>query len=136
MKEQKLILVRGIPGSGKSTIAKDMLKLGYADSHFETDMYFVNNGKYVFNAKKLQYAHEWCLEITRHHLLSYGETVVVSNTFTQKWEAANYIAIAKENKIKIEIVTCNHEYGSVHNVPEETLKKMRGRFVTDTSDWI
>lgn len=136
MKVQKLILVRGLPGSGKSTIARDMLQIGWAHAHFEADMYFMKNGKYEFDANRVRYAHEWCFEVTRHHLLSYGETVVVSNTFTQKWEAARYIEMAKENKIQLDIITCHGDYGNIHNVPEEVMTKMRARFAKDTTDWI
>lgn len=133
---QKLILIRGLPGSGKSTLAREMISLKYADSHFEADQYFMINGKYTFDANKIKYAHEWCFETSRHHLLTDGETVIVSNTFTQKWEADRYIKMAKENNIKIEIITCLADYGSIHNVPEEVMIKMRDRFVNDTSDWV
>lgn len=132
----KLIIVRGLPGSGKSTLARELLKLGKATAHYEADMFFMIDGKYQFNPAKIKYAHEWCFEAVRHALLTNGENVVVSNTFTQRWEAEKYIQLAKENGIPFQIVTCVGEFGSIHNVPEEAMQKMRERFVTDTSDWI
>lgn len=132
----KLYIVRGLPGSGKSTLAKTMLRQGAIDSHYEADMFFMINGVYQFNPAKLKYAHEWCFEAVRHALLSREETVAVSNTFTQKWEAEKYIALCQMFAIPVEIITCNGNYKSVHDVPEEAMEKMRGRFVMDTSDWI
>jgi len=132
----KLILIRGLPGSGKSTLAKKMLKEHLADSHFEADMFFMIEGKYQFNPAKLKYAHEWCFENVRHALMTRNHTVVVSNTFTQKWEAERYLAMAGMAGIPSEIITCVGEYGSIHDIPEEAMQKMRERFVMDTSDWM
>jgi len=132
----KLIIIRGIPGTGKSTLAKQMLHAGEADAHYEADMYFIKDGVYKFDANKIKYAHEWCFETARHALLTYEEDVIVSNTFTQKWEAQRYIDMAKANGIEVIIRTLTMEFGSVHNVPEESINKMRERFVMDTSDWI
>ena len=44
---QELVLVRGLPGSGKSTYARS---LGYPN--FEADMFFIKDGKYVYNPAK------------------------------------------------------------------------------------
>lgn len=132
----KLIIIRGLPGSGKSTLAKQMVKNGSVDSHYEADMFFMIDGKYQFNPAKLKYAHEWCFESVRHALLTREENVVVSNTFTQLWEAERYIAMAQMEGIPVVIITCSDEYGSIHGIPEEAMDKMRARFETDTSHWI
>jgi len=113
-----------------------MVKNGVADVHFEADMFFMIDGRYQFNPAKIRYAHEWCFECVRHSLMTCEETVVVSNTFTQKWEAEKYLTLAKMAGVPVEIITCTEEYGSVHDVPEESMQKMRDRFVMDTSDWI
>lgn len=132
----KLYIIRGLPGSGKSTLAKQMLKEGKVDSHYEADMFFVIDGKYQFNPAKLKYAHEWCFEVVRHALLTREENVAVSNTFTQKWEAEKYLDLCRMTGVEVEVITCTEAYGSVHDVPEASMQKMRERFVTDTTDWI
>ena len=77
----KLTLIRGLPGSGKSTLAKTL-----SARHFEADMYFVNeHGEYLYQADKIGDAHHWCKKMTRK-ALEQGESVVVSNTFVQRWE--------------------------------------------------
>jgi len=51
----QLVLIRGLPGSGKSTMAKALAKSGF--KHFEADTYHLNDeGDYCFdqaNAKAL-----------------------------------------------------------------------------------
>ena len=37
----QLALIRGLPGSGKSTIAKSFIPCNFI--HLETDMYFINS---------------------------------------------------------------------------------------------
>lgn len=121
----KLIIVRGLPGSGKSTLAKSMKNA----KHLEADMYFIRvDGLYDFNPKLLKNAHEWCHKECFWLLGRINEQVVVSNTFTTYKEIKPYIDYAKEHGHEIEIITCTGEYQNIHNVPEETLKRMKDRF--------
>ena len=128
----ELILIRGLPGSGKSTLALNRFcRNGYY--LVEADMYFYNKGEYKFDPKKLYQAHKWCQERTDLTLgLDYN--VVVSNTFTTKKELRPYFTIAKKYGIIPIVILCQDNFGSVHNVPEETMEKMRKRFEYDISD--
>lgn len=125
----KLILIRGLPGSGKSTLAKSFNDF----KHFEADMFFtLDTGDYVFDASKLSIAHQWCQNKTKMNL-SVGNNVVVSNTFTTLKELRPYFEIAKEFNIIPFVITIQGCFGSIHNVPEETMIKMKQRFVHDIS---
>ena len=74
------VIVRGIPGSGKSTVARK-LATGSNWQHFEADMYFYDKeGNYNFDINKLGAAHHWC-ERKVATALQDGWSVVVSNTF-------------------------------------------------------
>lgn len=121
-----LILIRGLPGSGKSTLAKQLRSLEIPD-HWEADMFFVEDGKYEFNRMKIGEAHKWCQEQTRNSLVS-GRSTIVSNTFTTKREIEPYLEIAKETGATVSVILCQNNYGSIHNVPEETMKRMKERF--------
>ena len=44
-----IYLLRGLPGAGKSTVAK---RLG--GEHYEADMYFMQDGEYKFDGAKLK----------------------------------------------------------------------------------
>jgi predicted kinase len=126
--QAELILVRGLPGSGKSTVAK---KIG--GRHLEADMYFMEGGEYKFDANRIRDAHEWCQSETRRNL-EIGNSVVVSNTFTTIKELRPYFDIAKEFNIVPSVITCHNQFANVHNVPEETLARMKARFATDVSE--
>lgn len=129
----QLILVRGLPGSGKSTHARVIANEIFRCARIEADMYFVKDGEYLFDASKLGEAHKWCLDNTRE-LLSDGVSVVVSNTFTTKKELKPYFDIAKQLGIKPHVILCQGNYKNIHNVPEETIKKMKNRFEYDISE--
>ena len=64
--EKILYIVRGIPGSGKSTFAKTL-----GGQHFEADMYFIDeSGNYKFDITEIKLAHEWCQGMVKAHMLS------------------------------------------------------------------
>lgn len=121
----KLIIVRGLPGSGKSTFAKKLIAAGLADVHVEADMYFMQGDRYVFDKSKLFDAHRWCIEQVNSNLKK-GLTVVVSNTFTRFREIKPYLGLTSD----VEIFTMEGDFGSIHDVPEETMHSMRSRFRT------
>jgi len=115
----KLILVRGLPGSGKSTIAKTLT--GYV--HVEADMYHYQDDKYCFKIENIKLSHEWCMAETENQLDA-GKRVVVSNTFTQMWEMEPYFNMGVETSV----IVAHGSFKSIHNVPEEAIKRMADRF--------
>ncbi len=126
----RLKLVRGLPGSGKSTYAKNLLAKGVCQVHYEADTFFMTNeGFYDFDATKLYQAHKWCYDKVKQSL-SLGLDVVVSNTFTRKREVRPYQELCAELGCELEIVTLTHNYGSIHDVDEATMSKMKKRFIS------
>ena len=129
--EKILYIVRGIPGSGKSTFAKTL-----GGIHIEADQYFVDaDGNYNFDGSKIKLAHEYCRLKTKAWMKINGDLVsedkiVVSNTFTQEWEMESYFELAKEFGYKVFsiIVENRHEGINVHNVPEDKIEQMKNRF--------
>lgn len=127
-----MILIRGIPGSGKSTIAS-RLTFTPLISHIETDMFWVIDGEYKWDATRLNEAHAWCLAETRK-LLEKGMIPVVSNTFTTIKELKPYFDLAKEFSVTPNVILAQGGFKNIHNVPEATLKRMRDRFQYDISE--
>jgi predicted kinase len=123
-----LTLIRGLPGSGKSTKAKEIqARTSGFTRHLEADMYFILGEEYIFDASKLGKAHEWCQAKTEDYL-NRGFNVVVSNTFTTVKEIKPYELIAKKYNAEFKVYQMNNSFDNIHNVPEETLKKMKARW--------
>lgn len=123
MATNKLVIVRGLPGSGKSTYARST---GYV--HFEADMMFEDkDGVYTFDPILLNAAHSWCFGNTVK-ALTYGFNVVVSNTFCAMWEMEQYITVANHLGIPVEIVEVKTSYGSIRGVPEDAIERMKNRW--------
>lgn len=124
----KLYLIRGISGSGKTTHAKKIIKENPDTYHVEADMYFHDeDGNYNFDPQKLKSAHAWCHNSTET-ALNFGSDVIVSNTFTQKWEIQPYIDLAEKYGAELIILKATGNYKNVHGVPEEGLKRMKDRW--------
>lgn len=123
----ELIIVRGLPGSGKSTFAKSL-----GGEHIETDMFFVDRetGEYKFDATKLKLAHNWCAIQVQKAMVEDEPKIIVSNTFTQEWEMKTYYDLAKMHGYRVFsiIVENRHDGINEHNVPEEKLEQMKHRF--------
>ena len=129
---KNLYLLRGIPGAGKSTLAKQL-----GDAHFEADSYFMIDGEYQFDPTKLRKAHEWCqsqveLAMIQNHI-TYGldsSDIVVSNTFTQEWEMKPYMDMSKDWGYRVFSIIVENRHGGVnqHGVPDEKLQQMNDRF--------
>lgn len=129
-KMKTLYLIRGIPGCGKSTLAKELLNNGVVQFIFEADQYFVDDtGNYNFDATKLKQAHEQCQSNTVSKLLE-GYSVAVSNTSTTEREVATYQKIAEQCGARFVSMVVENRHGStnVHDVPIDAIDKMRQRF--------
>jgi len=132
MSTKTLILLRGLPGAGKTTLANTLANLNPYDSRIvAADDYFYNDKKeYVFDVSQLRAAHNYCVCETEICMDGSCRLIIVHNTFTTEKEMKPYFELA--NSYGYTVSTCivenRHASQSVHGVPEETLTKMRSRF--------
>lgn len=129
-KKPSLTLIRGLPGSGKSTLGA---KLAVASNGvlLEADQYFVNeSGEYHWDQNHLFEAHEWCRDKTTHFLRQ-GTAVFVANTFTTHRELYPYFEIAREFEIVPSVILMQNTWGSIHGIPQEAYLRMKKRFQYD-----
>jgi predicted kinase len=125
-----IILLRGIPGAGKSTLANLLLPnkphcIRSADMFFEDE-----KGNYNFNARELPTAHKWCKNQVEYLMSDQEELIIVDNTFTQEWEMADYFDLAKKYDYRIVTLIVENRHGSksIHNVPQDKIDMMKERF--------
>ena len=126
-----LVIVRGIPGSGKSTFAeycvKKLAEANITAAHCESDDYWMRDGVYKFDARFLYKAHEWCFKKVLESFKN-NKIVFVTNTFTQMKELNPYLKEAAQRGLKVTVVRMASEFQNQHEVPELTLEAMRNRF--------
>jgi predicted kinase len=127
-----LILVRGLPGSGKSTLGEIIL---YTPNNplkpLSADDYFTDKeGNYNFDPTKLREAQNDCQQRCANLMMNSVVRVVVSNTFTQEWEMEPYFEMAKRYGYRVHTIVVENRHGgeNIHGVPEDKLEIMKNRF--------
>ena len=129
-----LFLVRGLPGSGKTSFASAIWN-DYAVC--EADKFFYDKeGNYNFDPTKLKEAHAWCKNEVESKMIEhqnnqqYYPEIAVSNTFTQEWEMEIYYEMAKRYNYRVHTLIVENRHGSenIHDVPAEKIKQMKKRF--------
>ena len=124
--DKVLYIVRGVPGSGKSTFAKQL-----TSNVFEADQYFLDSeGNYNFDFTKIKDAHKDCQDNVRSAMQSSISKIAVSNTFTQEWEMADYYQLAKEYGYRVFSLVVENRHGgiNIHECPEDKIEQMKNRF--------
>jgi NEDD4-binding protein 2 len=141
----KMVGMRGMPGSGKSTKGKvirdEHLALGFKVKVFSTDDFW--GDPYNFVPAKIREAHLWnqhramvgmidaWADLGSDHLL------IIDNTNVQAWELRPYFAPAMKLGFECEIVEPGTAWAfnaeecakrTVHGVPVETIRGMLARW--------
>jgi|AntRauTorcE11897_2_1112592.scaffolds.fasta_scaffold82925_2 predicted kinase len=121
-----LYILRGLPGSGKTTLANIIAELYNvaADDYF--DLY--NGGE--FNPNYLADAHKWCFNTVGLWMGMEAPKIAVHNTFTREWEFEEYLRLAKTHGYEVHTIIVENRHGgsTVHDVPQKAVESMRDRF--------
>ena len=123
--EKECFILKGIPGSGKSTAAKTIA--GENGKVHEADSYHYNDeGVYDFKFENLGKAHAQCLAQFKESILAGTLRVVQSNTNTTLKAYKEYMKFAREHGYRVTVMTVENHHGgkNIHGVPEAALVKM------------
>ena len=125
--QKTLIIVRGVPGSGKSSFAEYLVDNQYICT---ADDYHMKNGVYDWRPENQGAAHLSCQTKCENLMKISHPKIVVANTSTTAKELQPYYNLAKKYGYKVfsVIVENRHNGVNIHNVPEVTLTNMKNRF--------
>ncbi|XP_077059653.1 NEDD4-binding protein 2 isoform X2 [Siphateles boraxobius] len=98
---QVLVLLRGAPGSGKTTLANAMVAQNPGGVVLSTDEYFFQNGQYQFEPNLLGEAHEWNHQRAKDAFEKRQSPIIIDNTNMQCWEMKPYVAMALKHGYKV-----------------------------------
>jgi|SRR6187402_1437626 len=131
MADKEIILVRGLPGAGKTTAAYNL-----TNTVFEADDYFyILTGQYKYNASEIGKAHGHCQERTELAMQKGISPIAVANTFCCKWEMIHYHNLAKQYGYSVREITIDYGHSvewlaenNLHCVPLEKIQQMKDRW--------
>lgn len=145
--ERTLYIMRGLPGSGKSTRAKaicdEALRMGANGAVIcSTDDFFMVNGEYRFNRESLGYNHSQNQSRVNELMTQKVDAIVVDNTNIKRRDMQSYLAFAEHHGYAVQevvigaesmradlntyIKTCHER--NTHGVPLETIQRMARTF--------
>lgn len=125
-----LIILRGLPGSGKSTLSEILSEDKWPV--FSIDSYFIDpiTKTYTFQFDKNHLAYKQCQENTEEAMKASVEKIFVDNTFTLEWEIEPYFKLAARYNYQVFVTTVENRHGgkNIHGVDEEQLIKMAEKY--------
>lgn len=131
-----MFIMRGLPGSGKSTKALELVD-GKIASICCADDYHMVDGKYDWQPRNVAYAHKQCLDKANELCLLGYPKVAVANTNILISHMVPYFRIAKKYMYDVILVLPDVPWAwdvqelfnrNVHSVPFDTIERMKSQF--------
>ena len=124
--QKTLVLLRGSPGSGKSTEAKNLQNMVEDACIFETDEFFMReDGVYVYDKSKLAEYHRLNQQRAKKAMDEGRRVIIISNTNICLWEMREYVCHATLRGYEILFGVCDGKFPNQHGVPTEEVEKKR-----------
>ena len=116
-----LRLMRGAPGSSKSTSAKRMFP---GTLLLENDMFLISDDQYKWSKERVRVGIDLCIKMTEMALKN-GSDVVVANTFTKKRFIDSYKKLADKYGANFEVYRCSGNYKNVHGLNDNMVESFK-----------
>jgi hypothetical protein len=125
----RMLIVRGLPGSGKSTyVHKNYPGLFL----LETDMFNMTNGQYKWDRERSTKAIILIHDIVERVMKSTNDSdLAITGVFCKLSSINHYIYTALEHGYDVYIKTLTTDFGNIHNVPLDTMEMFRRNFVDE-----
>ncbi|NXC66442.1 N4BP2 protein, partial [Anhinga anhinga] len=130
---QVLVLLRGVPGSGKSYLARTLIEDNPGGIILSTDDYFYKHGQYHYDPTCLGEAHDWNRKRAKEAFEMRISPIIIDNTNIQAWEMKPYVTLAQQFKYKVvfrephtwwKFKPKELERRNIHGVSKEKIKRM------------
>ncbi|XP_069828188.1 NEDD4-binding protein 2-like 1 [Dendropsophus ebraccatus] len=133
-----IYLLRGLPGSGKSSLARKLKRDFPSAVVFSTDDYFLmEDGSYIYNPDLLQDAHKWNQKRARKAMGRGRTPIIIDNTNIVAWHMKPYAVMALENGYGVIFLEPNTHWKfdvrelarrNSHGVPREKIQRMKDAY--------
>ncbi len=130
----RMVLIRGLPGAGKSTAAKklkeaieDVRGWNSADIFENDDFFTTDTGEYRYDHTMQDDAERLCKGLAAQSLFKTNRIVIVANCFITGKSMVPYINMANRNGGNSMVITFSTQFKSVHGVIPK-FKKMSEDF--------
>ncbi|MBL0316430.1 MAG: AAA family ATPase [Flavobacteriales bacterium] len=128
--EKSLIILRGLPGSGKTTLAH-LISADGQHPVFGIDDYFTDgDGNYHFDHLKNHLAYKHCETRTKQAMEDGLPIIILDNTYTLEWEIEPYFKLASDMGYQVHVMTVeNRHHGqNTHGIPDDQIEKMKSKY--------
>ncbi|KAH3714898.1 uncharacterized protein LOC127855985 [Dreissena polymorpha] len=93
-----IFIMRGLPGSGKSTLVRGLEQVYPGAVVCSADQYFMDSsGKYCYDHKKIEAAHMYCQSQAESSCSNNMPVIIIDNTNIQRWNMAFYFKLAQSS---------------------------------------
>lgn len=137
-----MVLLRGLPGSGKTVLATTLLQHGLGTVNrdefiFSTDDFFNKGGSYRYNPNEIQEAHTWNQRRAFSNARKGVSPIIIDNTNLEIWEMKVYCTMGVQFGYIIEIVEVSTPWAlnpgvlsnkNTHGVDKRKIKLMLDRY--------